>query len=101
MDTPTIAMAKTSELSTALPFKGLFAVADTMVETLAESMRQTAGNIFDHGERLFKAGGLTVMLSKIKATATEMNRAGVSEKVSALGILAMVNPGLKSHRVVL
>lgn len=69
--------------------KGLFYIA----------CRQKDGNVYDHGERLLMAGGLPTMLSAIRGQAAESEKKAVTDRVAAIGILAVLNKGLRSTKV--
>lgn len=71
--------------------KGLFWIAT----------HQKTGNIFEHADKIYAAGGLAAMLHAIKVQAISTGNEGVSERVSALGILDIVNRNLKTKKVTL
>jgi hypothetical protein len=71
--------------------KGLFHIAT----------HQTHGDVYAHGAALFRLGGLPTMLNAIRAAAIESGNAAVSERLCAVGILAVVNRSLKRNKVTL
>ena len=72
-----------------LPHKGFFHIA-THIQS---------GNIFEHGERIYHAGGLACMIHAIRQVQIESGKEGVSDAIAARGILLIVNRNLKSHKV--
>lgn len=59
------------------------------------------GNIADHSLRVYQAGGLKALLNSIKSVQIDKGNVGASDRTCAVGILGVVNSGLRTNKVTL